>query len=47
MPISGQNEVVGLHRSGVQAKWQVMEGVFLKQTELPEPSRHFHDSSEL
>ena len=37
-PISGQSEVVGLVRQGMQTKWQAMEGVFVGQSELPTPS---------
>ncbi|XP_037785078.1 stromal cell-derived factor 2-like [Penaeus monodon] len=46
-PIHGQNEVVGLSRPGVQAKWQTMEGVFIKSTDFSEDVRVFHDPSEL
>ncbi|KAK4310163.1 hypothetical protein Pmani_018251 [Petrolisthes manimaculis] len=46
-PIHGQNEVVGLTRSGVQARWQTMEGVFINPSEFSDDSRLFHDPSEL
>lgn len=46
-PIHGQNEVVGLARPGVQAKWQTMEGVFINPEDLSDDSRIFHDPSEL
>lgn len=46
-PIHGQNEVVGLARPGVQAKWQTMEGVFINPSHFSEDSRIYHDSSEL
>uniref|UniRef100_A0A2P2I1F1 Stromal cell-derived factor 2-like n=1 Tax=Hirondellea gigas TaxID=1518452 RepID=A0A2P2I1F1_9CRUS len=41
-PISGQSEVVGLMRQGVQTKWQTMEGVFIMQSELPTPKLYEH-----
>lgn len=41
-PINGQSEVVGLPRSGVQAKWQAMEGVFVQRSELPVADSHEH-----
>ncbi|XP_071550076.1 stromal cell-derived factor 2-like [Panulirus ornatus] len=46
-PIHGQNEVVGLARPGVQAKWQTMEGVFINPSDFSEDSRIYHDPSEL
>ncbi|XP_064081701.1 stromal cell-derived factor 2-like [Macrobrachium nipponense] len=46
-PIHGQNEVVGLSRPGVQAKWQTMEGVFINPSSFSEDSRVFHDPTEL
>lgn len=46
-PINGQNEVVGLSRPGVQAKWQTMEGVFINPSQFSDDSRIFHDPSEL
>lgn len=45
-PIHGQNEVVGLNRPGVQAKWLTMEGVFINPSDPNEDSRIFHDPSE-
>ena len=46
-PISGQSEIVGSSRAGVQAKWQTKEGVFVEPSELPLQQRIFHDGSEL
>lgn len=45
-PIHGQNEVVGLNRPGVQAKWLTMEGVFINPSDPNEDNRIFHDPSE-
>lgn len=46
-PIHGQNEVVGLPRPGVQAKWQTMEGVYINPVSFSQDSRLFHDPAEL
>ncbi|KAB7495865.1 Stromal cell-derived factor 2-like protein 1 [Armadillidium nasatum] len=46
-PISGQSEIVGAHRAGVQGKWQAMEGIFIEPTSIPLHQRSFHDGSEL
>merc|ERR1719347_415445 len=41
-PIHGQNEVVGLSRPGVQAKWMTMEGIFITPSDISD-QRLFHD----
>ncbi|XP_076034883.1 stromal cell-derived factor 2 [Oratosquilla oratoria] len=45
-PIHGQNEVIGIARPGIQAKWQTKEGIFIKPASM-ESQHLFHDPSEL
>jgi len=42
-PIHGQSEIAGLNRGGTQAKWQVMEGVYITTPSKFATDEYMHD----